>query len=223
MLASFSVAIWKCYPPCLTPWSLLGKEDLGLKVYVTISFSAINRSYLPLKVVMKKRRCVSHHRSRSFGRLLMKQSHKYILSANGANTIKWANQGGGCVVPYPPVVYNGRKHLAEKSRKETIEGRSYELFGVDGHCIYYGTYRCIKVATMDWDELKSLGQEVSIRSLVYTKFSRLRRRLVCGRLFRDDRSPGWSRGSSYSIANEKYVRDRHLAGWLRGITMRRLR
>lgn len=73
------------------------------------------------------------------------------------------------MVPYPPVIYNGRKHLAEKSRKETIENRSYELFGVDGHCIYYGTYRCIKVATMDWGALKSLGQKVSARSLCLCK------------------------------------------------------
>ena len=65
------------------------------------------------------------------------------------------------MVPFPPAIYNGRKHLAEKPRQETIESRSYELFGVDGHCTYYGTYRCIKLAAMDWGVLKSLGQEVS--------------------------------------------------------------
>ena len=57
---------------------------------------------------------------------------------------------------------------------------------------------------------------------VDAKPSRLRRRLVCGCLLRDDRDPGWSYGSGYSIADEEYVRDQHLEGWLRGITMRRL-
>ena len=80
---------------------------------------------------------------------------------NGADTIKWADKGGGCVVPFPPVIYDGNKHTVENTRKETIEGHLYELFGVDGHCIYYGTYRCTKVATMDWGALKSLGREVS--------------------------------------------------------------
>ena len=46
-------------------------------------------------------------------------------------------------------------------RKETIENCLYELFGVDEHCTYYGSYRCIKMVSMDWTELTSLGQEVS--------------------------------------------------------------
>ena len=81
--------------------------------------------------------------------------------------IKWANDGGGCVVPCPPVVYNGGKNLAERARKGVTENGLYELFGADGDCNYYGTYRCIKVTTMDWDRLKSLGQEVRGRFLLY--------------------------------------------------------
>ena len=65
------------------------------------------------------------------------------------------------MVPCPPVIYNGRRNLAEQSQ-ETIENRSYELFEVDGHCVYYGTYRCTRVVTVDWGVLKSLGQEVSV-------------------------------------------------------------
>jgi len=65
---------------------------------------------------------------------------------------------GGCVVPFPPVVCKGKNPAAEKNR-EIFENHSYELFGIDGHCSYYGTYRCIKVATMNWTELTSLGWE----------------------------------------------------------------
>jgi len=83
---------------------------------------------------------------------------KSILSANGSNTIKWANQGGGCVIPFPLVIYNGSKNAVEKSRK-SIESCSYEFFGVDEHCTYYGTYRCIKLAAVDWTELTSFGRE----------------------------------------------------------------
>lgn len=68
-------------------------------------------------------------------------------------------------MPCPPVVYDGGRHVVERACKGIIENGSYELFGVDGGCTYYGTYRCIKVTTMDWDKLKSLGQEVRGRSL----------------------------------------------------------
>ena len=67
------------------------------------------------------------------------------------------------MVPSPPVIYNGGKNRAEQSRREATENRSYELFEVDGHCVYYGTYRCTKVVNLDWGTLKSLGQEVSAR------------------------------------------------------------
>ena len=65
------------------------------------------------------------------------------------------------MIPLPPVVYNGRKHVAEKSPEGSMEGCSYELFGVDGRCIYYGTYSCVKVVTMNWGALSSLGRKVS--------------------------------------------------------------
>lgn len=77
------------------------------------------------------------------------------------------------MVPSPPVIYNGKKHLAEQSRQEIIENRSYELFGVDGLCVYYGTYRCTKIVSMDWSALKSLGQEVSARFCCHEKFALL--------------------------------------------------
>lgn len=100
------------------------------------------------------------------GRLLARgvtiesRREKRILYVNGENAIKWANKGGGCVIPFPPAIYNGSTNVAEpQASKETIEDRSFELFGVDGHCIYYGTYRCIKVATMDWKALKLVGHE----------------------------------------------------------------
>lgn len=65
------------------------------------------------------------------------------------------------MIPLPPVICSGKNLVAEKPRKETIEKASYELFVVGGRCIYYGTHRCIKVATMDWTEVTSLGQEVN--------------------------------------------------------------
>lgn len=65
------------------------------------------------------------------------------------------------MVPFPPAIYNGRKHLVEQPCQEIIENQQYELFGVDGHYTYYGTYRCIKVAAMDWSVLNSLDQKVS--------------------------------------------------------------
>ena len=102
-----------------------------------------------------------HHRLWSPRCLLTRRSKKTILSVNGDNIIKWANKGGVCVIPLPPVVYNGRKHVAEKSPKGSMAGRTYELFGVESHCIYYGTYSCVKVVTMNWGALSSLGREVS--------------------------------------------------------------
>ena len=80
---------------------------------------------------------------------------------NGNNVIKWANEGGACVVPFPPVVCMGNHGSLSRSRGERIENCLHELFGVDGRCTYYGSYRCIKIVTMDWAELTSLGQEVS--------------------------------------------------------------
>ena len=126
------------------------------------------------------------------------------------------------MVPFPPVIYNGRKHAAERSHKETIESRSYELFGVDEHCIYYGTYRCTKMAAMDWGTLKSLGQGVSAWFFCLCRTPHLRKRLVCECLFGDNRDPGWSCGSSHSITHEEHVRNWHLESLLCGITMRRL-
>jgi len=82
-----------------------------------------------------------------------------MLSVSGNNVIQWANEGGGCVVPLPPVVYKGKKLAAERVRKDVFERSSYELFGVDSRCNYYGTYRCIKVATMSWADLTSSGRE----------------------------------------------------------------
>ncbi|KAF9778183.1 hypothetical protein BJ322DRAFT_501297 [Thelephora terrestris] len=87
---------------------------------------------------------------------------KSILYVNGDNTIQWANKGGGCVVPFPPAIYNGKTHVVEQSHNGTVENRPFELFGADGHVIYYGTYRCIKVVSMNWGALIScLGQEFS--------------------------------------------------------------
>ena len=65
------------------------------------------------------------------------------------------------MVPFPPAVYSGSTHAVEKIHKGTVENRSFELFGVDGHLVYYGTYRCIKVVTMDWNALRTLDSEVS--------------------------------------------------------------
>lgn len=85
--------------------------------------------------------------------------------------IKWVNGGGACVIPFPPVIYNGQKHVVETSRNETAENCLYELFGVNGHRVYYGTFRCIKLVIMDWTDLTSLGQEVcSLLLSVYNSF-----------------------------------------------------
>jgi len=44
-------------------------------------------------------------------------NNKFMLAVSGNNVIKWANEGGGCVVPFPPVVYRGKKLAAEKNRE----------------------------------------------------------------------------------------------------------
>ena len=86
------------------------------------------------------------------------------FSTSSPHSIIWANEGGGCVVPLPSVLYNGKSQASEPFRHKPVENHSYEFFGVDERChhrAYHGTYRCIKVVTIDWEQLMSLDQEVS--------------------------------------------------------------
>ena len=41
-------------------------------------------------------------------------------------------------------------------RANIVTDFSYEVFGEDKHNVYYGTYRCAKRVTMDWDVLVRL-------------------------------------------------------------------
>ena len=90
-----------------------------------------------------------------------------FFSANSPHGILWADEGGGCVVPLPSVLYNGKSQIAEPFRDKPIANRSYEFCGVDerGHSrTYHGTYRCIRVVAIDWERLASLDQKVSARA-----------------------------------------------------------
>ena len=92
------------------------------------------------------------------------QRGKELFSTSSPHSIIWANEGGGCVVPLPSVLYNGKTQASEPLRHRPVENHSYEFFGVDErghHRTYHGTYRCIKLVTIDWEQLMSLDQEVS--------------------------------------------------------------
>jgi len=87
----------------------------------------------------------------------------YVNSLDG---IIWADEGGGCVVPLPSVVYNGKSQMTEAFRRKPVANHSYEFCGIDederyGRA-YHGTYRCIRVIKIDWEQLVSLDQKVSI-------------------------------------------------------------
>ncbi|KAF9651392.1 hypothetical protein BDM02DRAFT_3184644 [Thelephora ganbajun] len=85
-----------------------------------------------------------------------------FFSAGDPHGIIWADEGGGCVVPLPSVVYNGKSQIAEQLGDKPIANRSYEFCGVDKRNhrrTYHGTYRCVKVTTTDWKHLVFLDQK----------------------------------------------------------------
>ena len=86
-----------------------------------------------------------------------------------------------------------------------MAGRTYELFGVKSHCIYYGTYSCVKVVTMNWGALSSLGREVSKQLGCSLKVLPLTKQQVRGRLPGDHRDLGWPCGTCRPIAHEEHV------------------
>lgn len=94
------------------------------------------------------------------------QRGEELFSTDSPNGILWADQGEGCVVPLPSVLYNGRTQTTERVRRKPVENRLYQLCVVDktGHChtYYHGVYRCIGVITADWEQLVSLDKVVSI-------------------------------------------------------------
>ena len=118
---------------------------------------------------------------------------------------------------------NGNHNNVKRFRKEIIENRLYELFRVDGYCAYYGSFRCIKMVTMDWTEFMSLGQEVSSRIRYPSRLVFLTSLRVYGGLFGHRRSTGRPCGSCRSITHEEHVQDRRPEGQLRGITVRGVR
>jgi len=88
-----------------------------------------------------------------------------FFSTNSPHGIIWANEGsGGCVVPLPSVVYNGKSQVVDSFHDKPIANHSYEFCGVDERGqsrTYHGTYRCIRVVATDWERLASLDQKVS--------------------------------------------------------------
>jgi len=89
-----------------------------------------------------------------------------FFSSNSPHGIMWANEGGGCVVPLPSVLYNGKSQIADQFRDIPIANHSYEFCGVDErgqNRTYHGTYRCIRVVATDWERLASLDLKVSAR------------------------------------------------------------
>lgn len=70
------------------------------------------------------------------------------------------------MVPLPSVVYNGKNQTTEAFRRKPVANHSYEFCGVDKSNrrsrVYYGTYHCVRVITIDWEQLMALDQEVSI-------------------------------------------------------------
>lgn len=92
------------------------------------------------------------------------QRGREFFSTSVPHGIIWADEGGGCVVPLPSVLYNGKSQASEPLRDKPVANHSYEFCGVDErnqHRTYHGTYRCIKVVTIDWEQLMFLDQEVS--------------------------------------------------------------
>ena len=99
--------------------------------------------------------------SQSRGLFLTSRRDKLVFPVKEAGAIKWAHKGGRFVVSLPSVIYNGKTQLTEPHRGNIITDFSYEVFKADKPELYYGTYRCIKKVTVDWDVLASFGQEVS--------------------------------------------------------------
>ena len=110
------------------------------------------------------------HAVQGRGLILMQPRDKNIFPAEEAGVIKWADEGGRFVVSSPSVVYNGAAQLSEPFRGNITTDFSYEVFGADSQHVYYGTYRCIKRVSMDWDVLMSFGQEVSTGFNTRTNF-----------------------------------------------------
>ena len=94
------------------------------------------------------------------------QRGEELFSTDAPHGIMWADEGEGCVVPLPSVLYNGRTQTSERVRRKPVEDRLYQLCVVDltghGHTYYHGVYRCIGVITADWEQLVSLDKDVSI-------------------------------------------------------------
>ncbi|KAF9778173.1 hypothetical protein BJ322DRAFT_1114425 [Thelephora terrestris] len=86
-----------------------------------------------------------------------KRKDNNIFPLKEAGAIKWADQGGRFVVALPSVIYNGKTQLTEPFHGNVVTDFLYEVF-VDANATYYGSYRCIKRAPVEWNVLTSLGQ-----------------------------------------------------------------
>ncbi|KAF9778174.1 hypothetical protein BJ322DRAFT_1093374 [Thelephora terrestris] len=90
------------------------------------------------------------------------------FSSNAPRSIIWAGETGGCVVPLPSVLYNGRAQAPEEYRYKPVPNHSYHLWGIDErnhYRTYHGIYRCVAVVSGDWRHLESIDLEVAGRFL----------------------------------------------------------
>ena len=128
-------------------------------MYVFVSFRSPVQSHLPLKVIQQ--RCASAPQQRlPFPSNALQRGEKFF-SPHG---IIWAGENGGCVVPLPSVLYNGKTQATEKPRYKPFVNHTYQFCGLDEqgqHPTYHGNYRCIAVVTTYWKHLASIDQKVS--------------------------------------------------------------
>jgi hypothetical protein len=124
------------------------------------------------------------------------------------------------VVALPSVIYNGKTQLTEPFHGNIVTDFLYEVF-VDANATYYGSYRCIKRAPVEWNVLTSLGQGVST-VLRNHEAHPLKKRQVRDILLEPSGSRERSCCSSHRVPGSTHVRDWLPKGRMLGIPKRRL-